>query len=138
MIYKRKGHWHLDVTIQGVRYREALETTDKRQAKELEEDRIAAIKQGKGASKTGREFARKSFADAATLYLQARKPQVSERTMQFERERLKPPCKHFGDSPLLRFKAEGCRLPDGAAGNRHFGPDSEYGNRSPPADAEKG
>src|ERR1700722_2398153 len=24
MIYKRTGHWHLDVTIHGVRYREAL------------------------------------------------------------------------------------------------------------------
>jgi|GEM_PF-3676401 len=31
MIYKRIGHWHLDVTIHGVRYREALNTTDKRQ-----------------------------------------------------------------------------------------------------------
>ena len=59
MIYKRIGHWHLDVTIHGVRYREALNTTDKRQAKELEKNRIAEIKQGKNASKTGREFARK-------------------------------------------------------------------------------
>lgn len=41
MIYKRIGHWHLDVTIHGVRYREALNTTDKRQAKELEKNRIA-------------------------------------------------------------------------------------------------
>lgn len=106
MIYKRKGHWHLDVTIQGVRYREALDTTDKRQAKELEKDRVAAIKQGKGASKTGREFARKPFSEAATVYLEERKPHVSERTVQFEKERLKPLCKHFGERPLLRFKAE--------------------------------
>jgi hypothetical protein len=61
MIYKREGHWHLDVTIHGVRYREAPDTRDKRQAKDLEKDRIAAIKQGKGASRTGREFARKPF-----------------------------------------------------------------------------
>ena len=106
MIYKRSGHWHLDVTVQGVRYREALDTTDKRQAKELEKDRVAAIKQGKGASKTGREFARKSFSDAARVYLEERKPHVAERTMQFEKERLKPLCKHFGETPLLRFKAE--------------------------------
>jgi len=106
MIYKRKGHWHLDVTIQGVRYREALETTDKRQAKELEKDRVSEIKQGKGASKTGREFARKSFSEAATIYIEERKPHVSERTTQFEKERLKPLCKHFGDNSLSRFKAE--------------------------------
>ena len=106
MIYKRKGHWHLDVTVQGVRYREALETTDKRQAKELEKDRVSAIKQGKGASKSGREFARKPFSEAAAIYLEERKPHVSERTTQFEKERLKPLCKHFGEGPLLRFKAE--------------------------------
>jgi hypothetical protein len=50
-IYKRGGHWHFDVTIHGVRYREALNTTDKRQGKELEKNRIAEIKQGKNASK---------------------------------------------------------------------------------------
>jgi integrase len=106
MIYKRSGHWYLDVTIQGVRYREALDTTDKRQAKDLEKDRIAAIKQGKGASKIGREFARKPFSEAVTVYQSERKPHVSERTMQFEKERLGPLCKHFGEKVLLRFKAE--------------------------------
>jgi integrase len=106
MIYKRKGHWHLDVTIQGVRYREALDTTDKRQAKELEKDRVAAIKQGKGASKSGREFARKPFSNASTVYLDERRLHVSERTTQFEKERLKPLCAYFDQRPLLRFKAE--------------------------------
>jgi len=106
MIYKRSGYWHLDVTVQGVRYREALDTTDKREAKELEKDRVTAIKQGKGASKTGREFARKQFAEAAKVYLVERKPHVSERTVQFEKERLGPLRKHFGEKPLLRFKAE--------------------------------
>ncbi len=68
MIYKRRGYWHLDVTISGVRYREALNTTDKREAKDREKDRIAEVKQGKGASKSGREFARKPFSEAATAY----------------------------------------------------------------------
>ena len=113
MIYKRSGYWHLDVTVQGVRYREALDTTDKRVAKELEKDRVAAIKQGKGASKTGREFARKAFGEAAKVYLMERKPHVSERTVQFEKERLGPLGKHFGDKPLLRFKAEDIAESDG-------------------------
>jgi integrase len=106
MIYKRIGHWHLDVTIHGVRYREALNTTDKRQAKELEKNRIAEIKQGKNASKTGREFARKPFHEAVKVYLEEREPHVSERSTQFETERLGPLVKHFGEKPLLRFKAE--------------------------------
>ncbi len=106
MIYKRIGHWHLDVTIHGVRYREALNTTDKRQAKELEKNRVAEIKQGKNASKTGREFARKPFHEAVKVYLEEREPHVSERTMQFETERLGPLVKNFGEKLLLRFKAE--------------------------------
>src|SRR5258707_5834235 len=106
MIYKRKGHWHLDVTIQGVRYREALDTTDKRQAKELEKNRVSEIKQGKGASKTGRAYARKPFSEAVAAYLEERNPHVSERTSQFEKERLGPLTKHFGEKPLLRFKPE--------------------------------
>jgi integrase len=106
MIYKRDEHWHLDVTVQGVRYREALNTTDKRQAKELEKTRVSEIKQGKGASKSGREFARKPFGEAVTVYLAERKPHVSERTTQFEKERLGPLARYFGEKPLLRFKAE--------------------------------
>jgi hypothetical protein len=106
MIYERDEHWRLDVTIQGVRYCEALDTTDKRQAKELEKDRISEIKQGKGASKSGRDFARKSFSDAAIIYQEERRPHVAERTTQLERERLRPLSAHFGEKPLLRFKAE--------------------------------
>lgn len=103
---QRDDRWHLDVTIHGVRYRDALNTTDKRQAKELEKNRIAEIKQGKNASKTGREFVRKPFHEAVKVYLEEREPHVSERTMQFESERLGPLVKHFGEKPLLRFKAE--------------------------------
>jgi integrase len=40
------------------------------------------------------------------VYLEEREPHVSERTMQFETERLGPLLKHFGEKPLLRFKAE--------------------------------
>ena len=106
MIYKRKGRWHLDVTMAGVRYREALDTTDRREAKEREKDRIAAIKQGKGASKTGREFARKPFNEAASVYLEERKPHVAARTLQIETERLRPLRRHFGARQVSQLKAE--------------------------------
>jgi integrase len=54
----------------------------------------------------GREFARKPFSEAAKLYLEERKPHVAERTQQFEKERLNPLMKFFGENPLLRIKAE--------------------------------
>jgi len=40
------------------------------------------------------------------VYLEEREPHVPERTMQFETERLGPLVKHFGEKPLLQFKAE--------------------------------
>jgi integrase len=106
MIYKRDKHWHIDVTIHGIRYREALDTSDRREALALEKKRVAEILAGKAASKSGREFARKPFSEAAKLYLEERKPHVAERTQQFEKERLNPLMKFFGENPLLRIKAE--------------------------------
>src|SRR6266705_7114711 len=90
MIYKRGGHWHVDVTVNGVRYREALDTTDRREALRLEKKRVGEILADKAASKSGREFGRKPFSEVARLFLEDRKGHVSERTIQFESERLKP------------------------------------------------
>jgi integrase len=106
MIYKRGGHWHVDVTVHGVRYREALDSTDKREALALEKKRVGEILAGKAASKSGREFGRKPFSEAAKLFLEDRKGHVSERTIQFEKERLKPLSAFFGERPLLKIGAE--------------------------------
>ena len=106
MIYKRGDNWHMDATVQGVRYREALNTTDKREALTLERRRVADILQGKGASLSGREFARKGFGVAADQFLEDRKPQVAEKTYQLERNLLYPLRKFFNDTPVLRIKAE--------------------------------
>src|SRR5574338_471814 len=105
MIYKRGGHWHLDVAVNGARYREALDTTDAREAKRLEKKRLAEIEAGKGASRMGREFARLPFGKAADVYLEERKPAVAERTIQLETQRLRPLRRFFGDRPVLRIKA---------------------------------
>jgi hypothetical protein len=135
MTYKRTGHWHLDVTIHGVRYREALNTTDKRQAKELEKNRIAEIKQGKNASKTGREFARKPFHEAVKVYLEEREPPVSEvrdGTAWAAHQALRREA-------ITSVQSRGCfRLSENAARSRHLRPDREHGNRRPPPHAETG
>src|SRR5579862_6506704 len=106
MVYKRKLHWHMDVTVNGVRYREALNTSDRREALNLEKKRVGEILSGKRASKTGRDFARMAFRDARTAYLEEREAHVRPRTIQFEKERLKPLTAYFGLKPLGRFKAE--------------------------------
>ena len=106
MIYKRGKHWHMDVMVHGVRYREALDTTDRREALGLEKKRVGEIQAGKGASKSGREFARKPFAEAADLFLEDRKPHVAERTCVLERNLLSPLRRFFGERPPLRIRAE--------------------------------
>jgi integrase len=106
MIYKRKQHWHMDVMVNGVRYREALDTTDKREALALEKKRVGEIQAGKGASKSGREFARKPFGVAAEEFLEERKPHVAERTHVLERNLLSPLRKFFGERPPLRIRAD--------------------------------
>jgi hypothetical protein len=73
MIIKRRKHWHMDVGVNGVRYREALHTTDRREALALEKKRIAEIQTGKGASKTGRQFARLPFGSPADLFTDQRR-----------------------------------------------------------------
>lgn len=105
MIVKRGQHWHLDVTVQGNRYREALGTTDQREAKQLEKKRVAEILSGKGASKTGRDFARKPFGAAADEYLEWKAPQVSPSTTKIETQRLRPLRRFFKDKVLHRIKA---------------------------------
>jgi integrase len=104
-IFKRGKHWHIDVTVHGVRYREALETTDRREALMLVKKRIAEIEQGKAASPTGKEFARRGFSEAAGVFIEDRIGHVSARTTQFERERTKSLKEFFGDKPLLKITA---------------------------------
>jgi hypothetical protein len=70
---------------------------------------VAEILAGKEASKSGREFARKPFSEAAKLFLEDRKGHVADRTIQFERERLKPLGSFFGETPLMRIGAEDIR-----------------------------
>ncbi len=106
MIYKRGKLYYMDVTINGVRYREALDTSDRRVAPSLEKKRVAEIQAGKGASKSSRDFARKPFIVAADQFLEDRKPHVADRTYVLERNLLSPLRKFFGDRLLLRINAE--------------------------------
>ena len=49
-MYKRKGIYHCDFTVNGERYRQTLETTDWREAKKREDELKARAREGKLAS----------------------------------------------------------------------------------------
>lgn len=104
-LYRRGDHFHLDVTVHGVRYRETLKTVLKGEATELAQKRIADLQNGKGASKMGRQFARLPFGAAADAYLEERKSRVSEGTYRVEAERLGPLRKYFQKTPVFRITA---------------------------------
>lgn len=106
MVYKRNKHWHMDVMVNGVRYREALHTTDRREALSLEKKRVSEIQQGKGSSLLGRDFARKSFSTAAEQFLADRKPHVAEKTHALEKALLAQLKKFFVDTPVMRIRAD--------------------------------
>jgi integrase len=109
MIYKRGKHWHMDVMVHGIRYREALETTDRREALSTEKERISQIQQGKAASPSGKEFGRRPFGDAADGWIEGRKGHIAERSIQFEKERLRPLKEYFKDKPIKKIRADDIR-----------------------------
>jgi integrase len=68
-IYKRNGIYHCDFTVNGERYRQTLETGDKREAIQRERDLIARAKEGKLAAGTTAEFSRLMLSAALDRYL---------------------------------------------------------------------
>lgn len=109
MVYKRGSQWHMDVMVRGVRYRESLATTDRREALGTEKKRIAEIQQGKATTGADREFARLPFGEAAEAFLKERPGHISKRSIQFEKERLKPLCEFFGEKAVGRIRGEDIR-----------------------------
>lgn len=66
---KRNGIYHCDFVLNGQRYRQTLETSDKREAVQKERDRIARAKEGKLASGVTAEFSRLGFDAVLDRYL---------------------------------------------------------------------
>ena len=87
------------------RFRQSLETSDWREAQRKERDRIADAKAGKLLA-TKDTFSRLPFRDAAERFLADRKPHLAPRSIQTERERVKPINLHLGDTPVWRVTPE--------------------------------
>ena len=69
MLRKRNGTYHCDFTVNGQRYRQTLETGDKREAIQRERDLITRAKEGRLATGTTAEFSRLPFNQAVDKYL---------------------------------------------------------------------
>src|ERR1700688_2173378 len=104
-LFKRGKTWWTDFSVDGVRYRQSLESTDWRQAQRLEKERISEAQQGK-LSPSSQQFARLLFSVAADRFLAGRIAQLAPRTVQTENERMKPLKAYFGTIPLTRISAD--------------------------------
>jgi integrase len=102
---KRGKTWHTQFFVDGQRFRRSLETSDWREAQKKEKELIAHASQGKLATGT-QQFAKLSFAEAAQKNLAERMAHLAPRSVQIERERLKPLCAVFGAVKVSRITIE--------------------------------
>ena len=109
MALKKRGKtWHTDFFVDGQRFRQSLETSDWREAQRKERDLIADAKAGKLAASND-DFSRLPFRDAAKRFLADRIPHLAARSIQTERERVKPINKQIGETPVRRVTVEQVR-----------------------------
>jgi hypothetical protein len=95
MALKKRGKtWHTHFFVDGQRFRQSLETSDRREALRKEKNLIAAAKQGK-LSASSEDFARLTFEQAAEKYLLSRLPELAESSQQKERQLLVKPKEYF-------------------------------------------
>jgi len=109
MALKKRGKtWHTHFFVDGERFRQSLETSDWREAQRKERNLIADAKAGKLAASND-DFSRLPFRDAAKRFLADRIPGLAARSIQTERERVKPINKQIGDTAVRRVTVEQVR-----------------------------
>ena len=104
-LFKRGKWWWTDFSVNGVRYRESLNTTDWREAQSQEKEKITQASTGKLVP-SRQQFARLAFVEAADRYVESRKLELAPRSVAKERELLRAPGQYFQNTPLRRITAE--------------------------------
>lgn len=110
MIYKRNKTYHVDVTVNGLRYRESLDTTNWQEAQRKQKELIARIVEGKAGAPAGRgSLASMPLEQALTEFIKGREGRVAERTSQIDRERAKVLVRHLGKTLVRKIDARAIR-----------------------------
>jgi hypothetical protein len=100
-VFKRGKQYWMDVKVRSQRYREPLDTTDWREAKKLERERIQQL-EARGPVPTGssKAYAALDVASALEAYARERRAQASRRMAMYWLENAKPLSKFFGKTKL--------------------------------------
>jgi integrase len=95
-LYKRHKTWHVDAVVNGVRYRESLGTTDKREAKKLERERCEQLKdRAPDPTKRTKAYGAMTVEMAVKAYTSERRAQVSPRMAAYWTEQARPLAAFF-------------------------------------------
>ena len=109
MALKKRGKtWHTHFFVDGERFRKSLDTSDWREAQRKERELIAEAKKGKLMASRD-EFARLPFGEAADRFIADRLPRLAPRSVQTEKERVKPIKARIGGVHVWRLTVEDVR-----------------------------
>jgi integrase len=104
-LVKRGKTWHTHFFVDGVRYRQSLETTDWREAQAKEKALISQAEQGK-INSSHQGFAKLPFAAAAESYFNGRKLELGNSSQKKERQLLVKPQEFFQQKCPSKITAE--------------------------------
>jgi integrase len=106
-IYKRGKTYHTDVTVNGIRFRESLETTNWQEAQRKQKELIARASEGKAAPPAAKgSFATLPLNDGLDQIVVERTGRVSERTTRIDKERSKVLKRIIGETPIRKIDPE--------------------------------
>jgi len=109
-IYKRGKTYHVDVAVNGARYRESLETSNWQEAQRKQKELIARIMEGKAGAPSGKgSFASLPLEQAITELTKDRIGRVSQRTSQIDTDRAKPIVRIMGKTLVRKIDARAIR-----------------------------
>jgi integrase len=107
-LFKRNRTWWTDFSLNGMRYRMSLDTTDWREAQAREKEKITQASQGKLAP-SSQQFGRLEFGEAARRYLDSRRLELAPGSVKKEMWLLREPADYFRGVLLCRITAEDLR-----------------------------
>lgn len=101
-LFKRGKIWWTDFSVNGMRFRQSVETTDWREAQSREKEKIAQASAGKLAP-SNQQFARLALPEALDRYLADRSAYVAPPSDRSESDHSKPLREYFGATPVARI-----------------------------------
>ena len=106
-LWKRGRQYWMDTVVDGQRYREPLRTTDWREAKEREKERLAELaRRPADPARRGRSYGALEVTKAIEAYSKERRAQVSPRMVAYWTENARPLGEFFGSTTLRKITPE--------------------------------